>query len=223
MAQDDKFTPLADISFDIDEEEADRSLTEIIDDETLRLLRRENRVALARGPVRRIAGAAPDRTAYEVPLLFVVHAHPECRFSWSRLMVDLSSTPDCTIADMSPREVQDVAVDIETTVGLDLSFSIAAAAVDVGAKPELARKRTVFVPTVLTSGVGFRKAYWDFHAKADDYLHTDKELRLLVDAPTERSVTADLTVRAKVRFRRVSRLIPLLARTARTDARVQLV
>ena len=107
-------------------------------------------------------------------------------------------------------------------MGLDLSFSIAAAAAGVGAKPELAKKRTVFFPTLLTSGVGFRKAYRDSHAKASDYMHTDKELRLLVDAPADTSVMADLTVRAKVRFRGLPRLIPLLARTARTDARIRL-
>lgn len=218
----DDFTPLADLTFDVDEEEADRSLTEVIDDETLNLLKRDNRVALARGPARAVEGAADGRSAFEIPLLLVVHAHPECTFTWSRLMVDLSPTPDSTIADMSPRAVEEVAVDIETTTSLDLSFKIAAVAVDVGAKPELAKKRTVFMPTVLTSGVGFRKAYWDFHAKAGDYLHTDKELRLLIDAPAGTPINADLTVRAKVRFRGLPRLIPLLARTAKTEARIQL-
>lgn len=218
------FTPIAELGFEIDEEEADRALTEIIDDETVQLMRHENRVALARAPAEPVfgPGVSPDRSAYQVPLLFVVHAHPECTFAWSRLIVDLSPTPDCVVADMAPRQVEDVAVDVETSIGLGLSFSIAAAAVDVGAKPELAKKRTVFFPTLLASGVGFRKAYWDFQAKAGDYLHTDKELRLLIDAPADTSVMADLTVRAKVRFRGLPRLIPLLARTARTDARIRL-
>jgi hypothetical protein len=219
----DEFSPIAELDFDVDPEDLDRATTEVIDDETLSLLRRENRVAIARGPVQAVdsAAVAAGRSAYDVPLL-VVHAHPECMFSWSRLMVDLSSTPDCTVADMSPREVEDVAVDVETRIGVELSFSLAAAAVDIGAKPELAKKRTVFMPTVLTSGVGFRKAYWDFLAKAGDYLHTDKELRLLVDAPADTPVMADLTVRAKVRFRGLPRLIPLLAKTARTGAHIQL-
>jgi hypothetical protein len=220
----DEFTPLADLSFDIDQEEADRAVTEVIDDETLSLVRRDNRVALAHAPARVISApdVAAERSAYDVPLLFVVHAHPDCTFVWSRLIVDLTPTPDCIVSDMSPREVEDLAVDVETTVGLGLSFSIAAKAVDVGAKPELAKKRTVYFPTVLTSGVGFRKAYWDFLPKAGDYLHTDKELRLLVDAPTETSVLADLTVRAKVRFRGLPRLIPLLARTSQMKARIRL-
>lgn len=223
MAED-EFTPLAELTFDVDKAEADRATTEVIDDETLRLLRRDNRVALARAPVRTVTGPAvgPGRSAYEVPLLFVVHAHPECTFVWSRLMVDLSPTPDCVVADMAPREVQDLAVDVETTVGVDLSFSIVSKAVDVGAKPELGRKRTVYFPELLASGVGFHKAYWDFHAKAGDYLHTDKELRLLVDAPVDTDVMADVAVRAKVKFRGLPRLIPLLARTAKSETRIRL-
>jgi hypothetical protein len=44
---------------------------------------------------------------------------------------------DCVVADMAPRAVKDVAVVVQTSIGLGLSCSIAAAAVDVGAKPEL--------------------------------------------------------------------------------------
>jgi hypothetical protein len=220
----DEFTPLAELTFDVDEAETDRATTEVIDDETLRFLRRDNRVALGRAAARPVTGPAiePGRSAYDVPLLFVVHAHPECVFVWSRLMVDLGPTSGCVVADMAPREVQDLAVDIETTVGLDLSFSIASQAVDLGATPELGRKRTVYFPALLASGVGFRKAYWDFHAKAGDYLHTDKELRLLVDVPSQTAVMADIVVRAKVKLRGLPGLIPLLARTAKSETRVRL-
>jgi hypothetical protein len=220
----DQFTQLAELAFDIDEAEADRATMEVVDDETLRFLRRDNRVALARAVARPVTGPMVEagRSAYEVPLLFVVHAHPECTFAWARLMVDLSPTGNCVIADMAPRQVQDLAVDIETTVGVDLSFSIVSKAVDIGAKPELARKRTVYFPNLLASGVGFHKAYWDFHAKAGDYLHTDKELRLLVDAPANKDVMADVVVRAKVKLRGLPRMIPLLARTAERATHIRL-
>ena len=46
--------------------------------------------------------------------------------------------------------------------------------------------------------------------------------RLLFDAPEETSVVADLTVRAKVRFRGLPRLIPLLARTSEKNVRIRL-
>jgi hypothetical protein len=91
-------------------------------------------------------------------------------------------------------------------------------AVDVAAKPELSRKRTVFFPTVAATGTGFHKAYWDFYAKAGDYLHADKELHLLINAPSATPVTAAFTIRAKIRFRGLARLIPLLCRTGGVDA-----
>lgn len=221
----DGFTTLTELTFDLDEAQLDRDgATQVIDDETLRFLRRDNRIALARAPVRAVTGPAvlSGRSAYEVPLMFVVHAHPECMFVWSRLMVDLSPTPDCVIADMAPREVQDLAVEVDTTVGVELSFSVVSKAVDLVAKPELGRKRTVYFPELLASGVGFSKAYWDFLAKAGDYLHTDKELRLLVDAPAGVEVMADVVARAKVKLRGVPGKIPLLARTADTGSRVRL-
>jgi hypothetical protein len=221
---DDPFTMLTELAFDVDEEDADRASTDVIDDRMLHLLKRENRVAIARVPARQVPSQdlAADRRAYDIALLFVLHAHPECMFAWSRLLVDLSPTPDCVIKDMAPREVEDVPVEVQTTVGMNLSFSVAASAVDVGATPQVSRKRTVYFPTLQASGVGFRKAYWDFQPKAGDYLHTDKELRLLVESPADTPVQAVLTVRAKVRFRGLPRLIPLLARTGNAEARIRL-
>ncbi|WP_030243855.1 MULTISPECIES: hypothetical protein [unclassified Streptomyces] len=224
MTDDTLFTPLTELAFDVDEEETDRAATEVIDDATLRLLKRENRVAIARAPSRRVSapGQAADRCGHDVPLMFALHAHPECTFAWSRFLVDLSPTPDCVIADMAPREVEDLPVEVETTVGLDLSFSVAASVVDLSGAPQVGRRRTVYHPMVLASGVGFRKAYWDFYPKAGDYLHSDKELRLLVDAPAGTPVHAAFTVRVKVRFRGLPRLIPLLARTSTTERTVRL-
>jgi hypothetical protein len=215
-----EFEPLLDLAFDLDPDETNRDELRqasdgVIDDETIRLLRRDNRVGIARGTPSPVSSPAvqPGRSVVDVPLLFALQAHPECVYKWARIVVDLSPTEDAIIADMSPRDVQDVAVDVETTIGAGLSLSVVAKAVDVGAKPEVSRKRTVFFPTVTASGTGFRKAYWDFYAKAGDYLHADKELHLLVDAPVNAPVTAGFTVRAKVHFRGLARLIPLLSRT----------
>ena len=154
----------------------------------------------------------------DVPLLFALQAHPECVYNWARMVVDLSSTQDAIIADMSPRDVSDVPVEVETGIGLEVSLSVITKAVDIGAKPELSRKRTVFFPTVAATGTGFRKAYWDFYAKAGDYLHADNELHLLISAPSAVPVTATFTIRAKIRFRGLARLIPLLCRTGGLDA-----
>jgi hypothetical protein len=215
-----EFEPLADLAFELDIAETNRdelshASAGVIDDETISLLRRDNRVGIARGTPSPAASAAvpPGRAVVDIPLLFALQAHPECVYNWARIVVDLSSTKDAVVADMSPRDVTDVAVDVETTIGLDLSLSLVTRVVDIGAKPEVSRKRTVFFPTVTASGTGFRKAYWDFYAKAGDYLHADKELHLLINAPAGIPVTAGFTVRAKVRFRGLPRLIPLLCRT----------
>ena len=218
------FELLTELPFDLDHEEADRSVTEILDDDTLQLLKRENRVGLARGTPGRVDSAEvePGRQVVDVPLLFLLHPHPECTFSWSRIVIDLAPTPGTVIADMVPRGVEDLPVDVETKVGVGLKFSTVVKAVDVEASPELARKRTVYFPTMSASGTGFHKGYWDFFAKAGDYLHADKELRLLIDSPEDTPVKAAVVVRAKVRFRGFARLIPLLARTGEHSREVQL-
>jgi hypothetical protein len=216
-----EFEPLLDLPFDLDPDETRRdefqqALGVVIDDKTIDLLRRQNRVGISRGAVSQVNSEAipPGWSVVAVPLFFALQAHPECVYQWARIIVDLGVTEGAIIKDMSPRDVQDVAVDVTTAIGVGLSFSVAAKAVDVSAKPELSRKRTVFFPTVAASGTGFHQAYWDFSAKAGDYLHADKELQLLVQFPAAVALMARLTVRAKVRFRGIAALIPLLARTA---------
>jgi hypothetical protein len=219
-----EFEPLADLTFELDHAETSRdelwqASGGVIDDETISLLRRDNRVGIARGtPSPATHPAVPSgRSVLDIPLLFALQAHPECVYNWARIVVDLSSTNDAVVADMSPRDVTDVAVDVETTIGIDLSLSLLTKIVDIGAEPEISRKRTVFFPTVTATGTGFRKVYWDFYAKAGDYLHADKELHLLINAPVGVPVTAGFTVRAKVRFRGIARLIPMLCRTGGVD------
>lgn len=219
------YTSLIDLMFELDDAEASRdelwqASDGVIDDATISLLRRENRVGIARGTPTPVDSTAvpPGRSVIDIPLLFALQAHPECVYNWARIVVDLSPTQDAVIADMSPRDVSDVPVEVETGVGLGLSLSVMTRVVDLGAKPELSSKRTVFFPTVAATGTGFHKAYWDFYAKAGDYLHADKELHLLISAPSGTPVTATLTIRAKIRFRGLARLIPLLCRTGGVDA-----
>lgn len=216
-----EFEPLLDLPFDIDPDEMRRSefqqaLEEVIDDKTIDLMRRQNRVGISRGAASPVSSPAipPGWSVVTVPLIFALQAHPDCVYRWARIIVDLSVTGGAIIKDMSPRDVQDEPVEVTTTVGVDLSLKVAAKAVDVGAKPEFSQKRTVFFPTVAATGTGFHKAYWDFYAKGGDYLHADKELQMLVQFPATVPLMALLTVRARVRFRGVAAMIPLLARTA---------
>jgi hypothetical protein len=183
------------------------------DDAIVRLLGRENRLALQ---VSRVATVpVPERTSRvgkDVAMALVLHAHPECQFVWCRIIVDLDQTSGAVIADMSPRGVEDVAVEVSTAVSAGLRFSVIAEAVNLSLAPEMRKKRNIFMPTVATSGVGFRKGYWDFLAKGGDYLHIEQELRLLIDAPPDRPLIAGVSARAKVRVRGLGRVIPLTTR-----------
>ncbi|MBE1584293.1 hypothetical protein ACFPOI_29930 [Nonomuraea angiospora] len=185
----------------------------IIGDRDIRLLLRENRIALSRGETSRVSD-----TVCDVPLTCVVHSHPQCRFVWSRLMVDLTPTPDAVIKDMAPREVMaDQPVELKTTVGVGLKFEIAAKALSAEAKPEYSSSQTVYYPRIVSSGTGFTRGYWDFLALGERYLHADRELRLLVSAPEGRPVRARFQLRARVRFGGLAGLIPLLARGGAID------
>jgi hypothetical protein len=222
-AQDD-FELLFETPLELDEEEVrvrsrdggGNELMDIIADETVRLLLRENRLALAKGrsrPQLSLAGGNPDLTYYDIPLMCVAHPHPRCRFSWVRLIVDFSLTRGTVICDMSPREVKSKEpVELETKVGLDLKFEITEG---VGAEftPEWTKKRTVYYPKILSSGINFTQGYWDFIAQTDDYMHTNRELRLLVAALKGELVKAQFNLSAEVRLEGFLGQIPLLSRT----------
>jgi hypothetical protein len=81
---------LVDLDLDLDSDvEQDRDgppLEEVLDDDTISLLRRANRVAIARAPAVAMTGPAlpGGRVAHIFPLLFVLQAHPDCTFAWSR-------------------------------------------------------------------------------------------------------------------------------------------
>lgn len=184
----------------------------IIGDQDLRLLLRDNRLALA---MHSSIGIPVDdvTVGHDITLTCVAHAHPKCRFEWCRLVVDLSPTPSARIADMSPREViDDRPVQLTTTVGLGLKFDILADVLGAEIKPEYAKSRTVYFPQILSSGPGFTRGYWDFLAQSDQYLHANRELRLLVHAPRETPVESRFQLRARVKLAGLPGHIPLVAR-----------
>lgn len=208
------------ISLDVDPEELSRSTYEInptdrIGDDVLRRLRRDSRLAISWSRPRWVdkPDLPSDRVAVDVPLMFALHAHPDCSFNWARVIVDFTPTSGSHIEDMSPREVENTPVDIETKIGRKLGFALATTTVTASAESEVGRKRTVFFPDTTASGVGFRQAVWDFHGKAVEHLHVDRELRILVSHSRNYPLMASITVRANVRMRGLARYIPLLGRT----------
>lgn len=209
---DGNFAIAAYVELEVDEQEVDRSRYTPVEERTLRLLGRENRVGVAVRAPRPAETSEPGMSAYDIGLMLVVHAHPECRFVWSRLVVDLSNPPGAVVEDMVPAEVETNPVEVETRVGAGLKFTTVLKAVDIELKPEMARKRTVHFPTVTASGTGFHKAYWDFMANGNDYLHTNRELRLLVSAPAGAPVVASMTIRARLRLPGLPNLVPMRKR-----------
>ena len=204
------FEVLFERSFDVDDEASAELGGEevIIGDHDIRLLLRENRIALAKGKSSPVQSNDPGLAYYDVPLICVVMSHPECRFRWSRLIVDLGQTKEARIRDMSPREVRgDKPVQLTTSVGVGLKFEL------VESELTTTESRTVYYPEIVSAGPGFTKGYWDFLALTSDYLHANRELRLLVSAPVGVPLQARFTLRAKVRYSGIAGKIPLLARS----------
>jgi hypothetical protein len=90
-------------------------------------------------------------------------------------------------------------LELGTKVGLDLKFDIIEG---MGAEftPEWTKKRTVYYPEILSSGINFTQGYWDFIAQTDDYMHTNRELRLLVAALKGELLKAQFNLSAEVRL-----------------------
>lgn len=221
MEDDSDYELVAEFGLEIDEQATKRSTYTASEERSLRVLGHENRIGIAMRAPRPAESDDPNRAGYDIGMMLAVHAHPECRFVWSRLVVDLSGTPDAMIEDMVPDEVEDSAVEIDTTVK-GLKFATVLKVVNVEVNPELARKRTTYFPTMTASGAGFRKAYWDFMAKGNDYLHANRELRLLISAPAGKPVVATVVVRAQVRLLGLKNLVPLRKRGS-LEATVNLV
>ena len=211
-----------DAGLDLDEDsliaERDQGAPTIIGDRDIRVLLRENRLALSSGAVTPVPTTADDVAAYDVPLACVVHAHPRCTIHWSRLLVDFSPTAGARISDMSPREVSDThPVELTTTVGVGLKFQILTKVVSAEVHPELTKKSTVYFPQIVSSGPGFVRGYWDFLSTGGRHLHVDRLLRLLITAPIDRPLQARFQLRARVGIRGLPGVIPLLARGGTID------
>jgi hypothetical protein len=97
---------------------------------------------------------------------------PECRFRWSRLIVDLTPTRGAVIRDLEPKEVLgDRPVELMTTIGARLKFQTSLKVLQAEPKLEYATSRTIYYPEIVAVGDGTPKAYWDFLALGTDYLH----------------------------------------------------
>ena len=213
------FEALFEAALEVDEDALEDQLRAgeaVIGDEEVRLLLRENRIGLFKGETKRVSHRGkgdPSLIYYDAPFVCVIHAHPECRFRWARLRVDLRVTPDALIRDMVPEEVAgDHPVELKATYKGGVTFDTTSKVLGSELSAEHSRSRTVYFPRIVASGSGSGLGYWDFLAEGDAYLHANRELRLLFSAPPEQPVGARLSLRAKVKLKGVGGLIPLLMR-----------
>lgn len=207
-------------------ERLERAEAAVIGDKDITLLWRANRIALAKGRPTKVEGgndADPDRDYWDVPLTCGVQSHPECRFRWSRLIVDLTPTHGAVIRDLEPKEVVgDRPVELKTTIGAGLKFQTSLKILQAEPKLEYTTSRTVYYPQIVALGDGTPKAYWDFLALGADYLHVNRELRLLLSAPAGAPVLAHFNLEAKVTLAGFVGEVPLLARRGVIDERYRL-
>ena len=219
MGDSEDFRLLLDEPLDIDEDRLGESTRGdiVLDDEDLSILRRPNRMALGLGTVvhhGRLPGQ-PGLSCYDIPFRCVLHPAAGCHFVSARLMVDLNpteETPVVLVRDMTPREVKDHAVEVTTTVSAHLTFNIVPHVLGAEAGREQSTTRKVHYPQITTSGKGFRKAVWTFRSVPGQYLHADREMRLLVSAPDGLEVSARFNLLAQVALDGMAGMIPLLRR-----------
>ena len=185
-------------------------------DHDIKVLARANRLALHRDRFSRYPAGEDTRgmDIVDIPLYCVAHAHPDCRFRWVRITLDLGSNTDVVIQDMSPRdEVADHPVKITTTYHGGLSFTIASVPVAPEVWVEHSMERDVYFPTVTVSGAKLTHAIWDFTAIAGGPLHVNRDLRLLVGVPAALAeIEVRLTLRAAVVAAGFPGVIPLIGR-----------
>jgi hypothetical protein len=183
-------------------------------DKDIRVKGRASRLAIGCDPATRHPSDSPALDVIDFPLRCRAHAHPDCRFRWARVTLDLGSTPGASIRDLSPRnEISDHPVKISTKYHGGLSFAITAVPVHPDVTAERSTEEDVYFPTITVSGVGFSYAIWDFTAVGDAPLIVDRELRLLATVPAAAGeIPARVTLRALVTARGFLGKIPLVGR-----------
>ncbi|MER5432318.1 hypothetical protein [Streptomyces sp. NPDC002588] len=213
----DRFELLALVEPEVEEDRDERGF-EAVHEEVIRTMRRETRIGLARGTVQSLGTGEPGRRGYDIPLICVVQTHPECTVRWSRLVLDLSVTAGARVEDMAPILVEgQEPVEIETTLGVGLSFDTVVAGLGAELTPQVTRRRTVYCPRITSSGIGFPAACWDFRASDQEFLHVNEELRLLASAPDGAPLKARVTLRARVVPRGFARVVGLTGKLGVLD------
>ena len=92
-----------------------------------------------------------------------------------------------------------------------LTFDIVPHVLSADAGREQATTRKVHYPLITTSGKGFHKAVWNFTSAPGQYLHAEREMRLLVSAPQGVKVSARFNLLAQISLDGLAGKIPCSA------------
>lgn len=215
---------LFDAVLDVDESVDERN-TVIVGDQDVRLLGKDNRIALSLGEIVPLGPASrPGLLGYDVALRCVIHPHPGCHFQSAKLVVDLTATPGAMVLDMAPREVRGTSpVEVTTRIGVGMSLEVVPSVLTGELQRERSTRQTVHQPVVLTSGRGMARAMWDFRSVQDADLQPDRELRLLVAAPVGTTLAARFNLRADVVLGKAGRVVRFMRRKSEIDQAYRLV
>jgi hypothetical protein len=183
----------------------------IVIDDRIATIVGESSMSLWRDTPRWLDAGSTEKRAVDLGMRCVAHAHPDCRVQWVHLTADFSATPGAVVSDMSPRdEVTEHPVKLTTTYRGGVSFEVAAVALSPELAVERMHEQDVYLPTLRVSGIHLRRAIWTFEANAQQPLHVDRDLRLLLTMPADAvDVAVQFTLRARVAVDGVTGLIPL--------------
>lgn len=154
---------------------------------------RENRVALTAGTILQhpIQG---QKKLLEFPLRCLILPHPESRFDWFRLVVNLKANPGSVIKDLSPREVTGTEP-VKQTVkyGGGLKFEVSSLKIGPTLSYEAGEEMMIYYPEIVGAGLDTAVASWNFTALPGKELLFDRPLLLLLEVPA-------LTQQLRVKF-----------------------
>jgi hypothetical protein len=169
-----------------------------------------NHIGLFCRAAARHSGPADGADVIDFTVRCVADAHPECRFRWVRVLLDLGTAAQ--VLDLSP---QDEAAELPVTIATSYQGGLSFDRVTRPAGPAQDGDPEVYYPAIAGSGVGLGQATWDFTAIGDDPLHAGPALRLLASVPAGAAeVPVALTLRASVSARGFLGRIPLVGRQA---------
>lgn len=171
------------IELNIDWDElATRSENKGFSAEKLKVWARENRLEVLLLHLQKVDNQAP-RSAVDITLRLLAHAHPECSFKWIDLKLNFAAIPQARVEDLNPKEIKGTEpIKITSSYKGGLSFELETAKLGPNVELERSKEYQIYFPEILGSGIGTSLIHWTFNALPGQRLYEDRELKALVSA-----------------------------------------